>query len=180
MGGGTACGTTRGFSGSVSASSMFAWQLWYPACHLGESVLSATLFRPILWPPYIDFVRSEWFMFLHNCRCFPVLWSHFGFHSNKITRLKWGSSLVPRQSCLYFSFSLPCFILALISLMLCASGSSRPQATGSVVLSLRPMESWDGERLIPWIGVALYSRSALFLSLFFLHSDFTAGVLGTH
>ena len=35
-----------------------------------------------------------------------------------------------------------------MSYMLYASGSSGPRAIGSVVLSLRPMESWDGDRLI--------------------------------
>ena len=40
--------------------------------------------------PYIDYVRSGWCMLLHNCRCFPFLWSRFRFHSNKITRFKRG------------------------------------------------------------------------------------------
>ena len=60
-----------------------------------------------------------------------------------------------------------------MSCMLYASGSSRPRAIERFVLSLRPMESSDGDRSIPGIGVALYSSSAFSLSTFFLHNDFT-------
>ena len=94
-------------------------------------------------------------MTLYYGCCFPLLWPMFRLHSHMVTQFERrqfsGTVTVIMVLLLVLSF----WKLLFISWALYVSGFIRPVAIGKMVLSLGPMQSWDGDKTIPGIGVAL-------------------------